>query len=271
MNNPPRQLRSDTLSAHLPCGGEMWLTFMEGMFAAGEGDVNVAVFPHVRCPLSYANGKGCPWLDRLRKLHSIAKGLEEVAGYGKEVAPEAKPHVEQRDRVVRHVHDNYTRGFAITPDGLLYDRYLRPKAFEEPYDVFCNCQQVKPERDHKGVIIPFLNRLSDWRKSMKPARKPVEDSNRRNETMSDTIEVHKGYRLVGEQRGMPAKFCWVVGRQGSTISLLLVSSVATAEVEEYGREFAKVKTPDGVYNLMTCNEAKTDEDFEGVIQAIDGE
>lgn len=88
--------------------------------------------------------------------------------------------------------------------------------------------------------------------------------------MSDTIEVHKGYRLVGTMRDMPPKFCWVAGRQGAVISLFLVSSVATAEVQDFGREFAQVRTPDGVYNLMPCNEAKTDEDFEGVFAAIDG-
>ena len=116
---------------------------MEGFFAAGEGQVNVAVFPHVDCPLTYADGKGCPWLDRLRKLHSVAKGLEEFADDGVEASPKAKANVEERDRVVCHIHDDYARGFAITPDGLLYDRYLRPKAFQEPHNAFSKCQYVE--------------------------------------------------------------------------------------------------------------------------------
>lgn len=88
--------------------------------------------------------------------------------------------------------------------------------------------------------------------------------------MSDTIEVHKGYRLVGEMRDQEDKFCYVAGRQGGVVTLYLVTAVVTAEVQDFGREFAKVKTPDGVYNLMPCNEAKTDADFEGVVEAIDG-
>ena len=163
--NPSRPLRSDTLSARLPCGGELWITFVEGFFAAGEGQVNVAVFPHVDCPLTYADGKGCPWLDRLRKLHSVAKGLEEFAGYGEEMPPKAKPYVEERDRVVCHIRDDYARGFAVTPDGLLYDRYLRPKAFEEPCDAFGKCQYVKSDGDHRIGIIPFLKRLIGRRKT----------------------------------------------------------------------------------------------------------
>lgn len=71
--------------------------------------------------------------------------------------------------------------------------------------------------------------------------------------MNDVIEVNAGYKLVGRMREMPRKMCFVCGRQGDTISLLLVNGVTTAEVEWHGREFAQVRTPDGVYNLMTCN------------------
>ncbi len=71
--------------------------------------------------------------------------------------------------------------------------------------------------------------------------------------MSDVIEVNAGYKLVGRMREMPRKMCFVCGRQGDTISVLLVSGVTTSEVVQCDREFATVRTPDGFYNLMPCN------------------
>ena len=43
--------------------------------------------------------------------------------------------------------------------------------------------------------------------------------------MNDVIEVNAGYKLVGRMREMPRKMCFVCGRQGDTISLLLVNGV----------------------------------------------
>lgn len=71
--------------------------------------------------------------------------------------------------------------------------------------------------------------------------------------MSDRIEVNAGYRLVGCMKDMPRRLCYVCGRQGNVIQVLLVSGIATAEVRQFAREFAQVRTPGGLYNLMPCN------------------
>lgn len=71
--------------------------------------------------------------------------------------------------------------------------------------------------------------------------------------MSDEIEVNAGYQLMPCQKGQKKKLCFVSGRQGSTITLLLVSGIAIANVQTFAREYAKVPTKDGDYNLMPCN------------------
>lgn len=45
------------LNMRLPCGGEMWLDFVEFPSAVKAGHVDVRVFPHVKCPRTYANGE----------------------------------------------------------------------------------------------------------------------------------------------------------------------------------------------------------------------
>lgn len=71
--------------------------------------------------------------------------------------------------------------------------------------------------------------------------------------MPTTIEPLAGYRLTPCQDGMPKKLCFVSGRQGNAITVLLVSGVAIANVQQFAREYAKVPTKDGDYNLMPCN------------------
>lgn len=159
MRNPPRPLRSDDLTARLPCGGEIWITFISGFFpASSKGKVCVSAFPHVKCPDTYSDGKGCPWLDRFRKLHTAARGVEEAAGYGDWIPPKAKPY-DERDRVVREMSDGHARGFAVTPDGMIYDRLLRPMMFDEPEDTFCNCPRVESDGGNRSGIRGFIRRL----------------------------------------------------------------------------------------------------------------
>ena len=71
--------------------------------------------------------------------------------------------------------------------------------------------------------------------------------------MNDEIEVNAGYILIPCQKGQKKKLCFVSGRQGSTITLLLVSGIAIANVQQFEREYAKIPTKDGDYNLMPCN------------------
>ena len=146
----------DKLEMLLPCGGEIWLNFVEFPSAVKTGHVDVRVFPHVKCPGTYANGKGCPWLDRLRKCYTIARGLEERVVDGEVGAVKEEADVQYRNRVVRQVRDDYGRGIAFVAATVLYDRELRPKHFEEPKDVFDECQDVYI--GHGKRIIAFLKR-----------------------------------------------------------------------------------------------------------------
>ena len=83
-----------------------------------------------------------------------------------------------------------------------------------------------------------------------------------------TIEVNQGYKLVGTMDGQKRKLCFVSGRQGSTITLLLVCGIVNAKVQNYEREYAQVNTPDGVYNLMTCNRVTDLQDAADVCDII---
>ena len=71
--------------------------------------------------------------------------------------------------------------------------------------------------------------------------------------MNDLIEVNSGYRLIPCLKGQKRKLCFVCGRQGNTITLLLVSGIVIANVQTYDHEYARVQTQDGDYNLMPCN------------------
>lgn len=71
--------------------------------------------------------------------------------------------------------------------------------------------------------------------------------------MSNVIEMNAGYRLTPCMSGQPKKLCFVSGRQGDVITVLLVSGIAIANVQTFAREYAKVQTADGNYNLMPCN------------------
>ena len=71
--------------------------------------------------------------------------------------------------------------------------------------------------------------------------------------MSNEIEVNAGYRLTPCMQGKKNKLCFVSGRSYNKITVLLVNEIVIANVDQYGREYAKVKTNDGEYNLMPCN------------------
>ena len=89
--------------------------------------------------------------------------------------------------------------------------------------------------------------------------------------MSGVIEVNAGYKLVGRMREMPRKMCFVCGRQGDAISVLLVSGVTTAEVIHCDSEFATVRTPDGFYNLMPCNKISDVNEVADIVRIIQEE
>ena len=88
------------------------------------------------------------------------------------------------------------------------------------------------------------------------------------EEIETTIEVNQGYKLMPAMSGQKRKLCFVAGRQGNAITLLLVSGIVTATVQQIEREFAQVKTNDGVFNLMPCNRVKDVQDVADVCDII---
>ena len=88
------------------------------------------------------------------------------------------------------------------------------------------------------------------------------------EQVDETIQVYQGYKLMPTMSGPKRKLCFVAGRQGDTITLLLVSGIATATVQQFDREFAQIKTNEGVYNLMTCNRVTELQDVADVCDII---
>ena len=149
-------IKTVELNVPLPCGGMIEFNFINGLFPCKVNNVHISVFPHVHCPGTYSNGKGCPWFDRLRKFYTATAGLEEVVVNGKVVSVKDKTEINYRERVVRQVCNEYHRGIAFVPNELLFDRDLWPKGFEEGDDIFDECKNVKTRH---GGIIAFLKRL----------------------------------------------------------------------------------------------------------------
>lgn len=70
---------------------------------------------------------------------------------------------------------------------------------------------------------------------------------------NNEIEVNAGYRLMPCSPGNKRKLCFVCGRQGNYVTLMLVCGLMTVDVSGFDHEYAKVKLVDGDYNLMPCN------------------
>ena len=84
----------------------------------------------------------------------------------------------------------------------------------------------------------------------------------------DTIEVNQSYKLYGVMGDQKRMLCYVVGRQGNAITLLLVDGIATATVQQFDREYAKVQTRNGLYNLFPCNRVTDVQDVADVCEII---
>lgn len=86
--------------------------------------------------------------------------------------------------------------------------------------------------------------------------------------MPTTIEVNAGYLMTPCMSGQPKKLCYVYGRQGNAITVMVLSGITVAYVQMFEREYAKVKTVDGVYNLMPCNKVHSMDDIAEVCDII---
>ena len=78
-------------------------------------------------------------------------------------------------------------------------------------------------------------------------------------TTTNEIKINTGYRITPVIEGNKPLLCYVTGRQGSFLSVLIVNGICTAEVFSRGafgvdREFARVTTPWGFYNLSPVGE-----------------
>ena len=88
-------------------------------------------------------------------------------------------------------------------------------------------------------------------------------------SIDSMIEVYQGYKLMPAMSEQKRKLCFVAGRQGSSITLLLVGGIVTADVRQFDNsEFAQIKMKDGVYNLMPCNRVTDLEEVADVCNII---
>lgn len=148
--------RIETLKTHLPCGGELWLTFVAQPTAVESDRVDVACFPKVFCSGAYADCKCCPWIERVRKFYARQEGLDEPLREGDVHAGVGKPHVEDGDGTVGEVCDCHDWLVVFNGDKVLYDGQLRAKKLDEAKDLFEKCQNV--EVRHGRGIIAFIGR-----------------------------------------------------------------------------------------------------------------
>ena len=74
-----------------------------------------------------------------------------------------------------------------------------------------------------------------------------------NENSKIEFEVNAGYRLMPCLKGQKRKLCFICGRQGNLVTLMMISGLMTVEVGGFDHEYAKIRTKDGDYNLMPCN------------------
>lgn len=85
------------------------------------------------------------------------------------------------------------------------------------------------------------------------------------------IKPNTGYRITGSMKDQPKRICYVSERRGNEITVMLISGIVLATVvpaEVYGREYAQVQTPYGVYNLSPCGEVRDINDVAHVYDVI---
>lgn len=88
------------------------------------------------------------------------------------------------------------------------------------------------------------------------------------EKVRASIEVGKAYKLCGVMPEQPRRLCYVTGRQGSTISVLIFNDVAIGEIKVCEGVFARIRARDGLYNLYPFNEVKDPEEVAQVCDMI---
>lgn len=89
--------------------------------------------------------------------------------------------------------------------------------------------------------------------------------------MSDVIKEGTGYKLTPAMDGQPKRLAYVSSRRGNLLTLMLINGIVSSTVvpaSVYGREFAKVQTPFGSYNLSPCGEVTSLDDVAEVCDII---
>lgn len=147
----------NVLKVPLPCGGEIWFSFVNETVPVEVDRVNVTCFPKVFCPGTYSNRNGCPWFNRLWKFYSRLDRLDEAESKGQVSVNVDEAGVEEGDRTAGEICDRNKWLVAFCGNKMLYDRKFRAKQIREPQDLFDECKNV--EARHSGRIISFLKRL----------------------------------------------------------------------------------------------------------------
>lgn len=145
----------ETLKIPLPCGGEIWFSFVNEPVSVEVDRVNVTCLPKIFCPGTYSNRNGCPWFNRLWKFYSRLDGLDKAGGKGLIAVNVDESGVKEGDGPVGKIGDRHKWLIAFCGNKVLYDRKFRAKQTDEPYDLFEQCKNVKTRH---GGIIPFLRR-----------------------------------------------------------------------------------------------------------------
>lgn len=90
--------------------------------------------------------------------------------------------------------------------------------------------------------------------------------------VENTIRPETGYVLTGTMPGQPKRLCYVARRNGNEITVMLICGLVTAKVVPAGifssTEYAKLKTPYGVYNMSPCGKVSDVNDVASVIDII---
>ena len=146
----------ETLKIPLPCGGQIWFSFVNEPVSVEVDRVNVTCFPKVFCPGTYSNRNGCPWFNRLWKFYSRLGCLDESSGKGLISVNVDESCIKEGNGSVGKVCDCNKWLIAFCGNKMLYDRKFRAKQIDEPYDLFNECKNVKTRH---GGIIEFLKRI----------------------------------------------------------------------------------------------------------------
>ena len=151
-----QDVTEQVVTTKLPCGGRIITTFQEFRPSTRKGNIEVGPFPVIKCPRSYDETKGCPWLERLRKFYcgTVDLDVRTRNGNASRCGHEAKVlDFNGRGTVVVKAQDC---GIVVRGVEEFSDQQLPLKLYDEPEDFFYCSNNVNAKH---GGIIAFFKRL----------------------------------------------------------------------------------------------------------------